>query len=82
MTMDIKDFYLNIPMAQYKYMQLQIADMPNDVIKHYNLTDLANQTDTSTARSKRECTAFHRLESLPRNCLRNDYDNMDAIKAK
>ncbi len=22
-------------------MQLQIADMPNDVIKHYNLTDLA-----------------------------------------
>ena len=23
MTMDIKDFYLNTPMAQYKYMQLQ-----------------------------------------------------------
>jgi hypothetical protein len=22
-------------------MRLQIADMPNDVIKHYNLTDLA-----------------------------------------
>ena len=39
--MDIKDFYLNTPMARYKYMQLQIADMPNDVIKHYNLTDLA-----------------------------------------
>ncbi len=28
-------------MAPYKYMQLQIADMPNDVIKNYNLTDLA-----------------------------------------
>jgi hypothetical protein len=42
MTMDIKDFYLNTPpMARYKYMQLQIADMPDDVIKHYNLTDLA-----------------------------------------
>jgi hypothetical protein len=40
MTMDIKDFYLNTPMAQYKYMGLQIADMPNDVIKHYNLTYL------------------------------------------
>ncbi len=39
--MDIKDFYLNTPMAQYKYMQLQIADMPNNVIKHYHLTDLA-----------------------------------------
>jgi hypothetical protein len=41
MTMDIKDFYLNTPMAQYKYMQLRIANMPNDVIKHNNLTALA-----------------------------------------
>jgi hypothetical protein len=41
MTMDIMDFYLNTPMAQYKYMQLQIADMPDNVIKHYHLTDLA-----------------------------------------
>ncbi len=39
--MVIKDFCLNTPMAPYKYMQLQIADMPNDVIKNYNLTDLA-----------------------------------------
>ncbi len=39
--MDIKDFYLNTPMARCKYMQLRIANMPDDVIKHYNLTDLA-----------------------------------------
>jgi hypothetical protein len=38
-TMDIKDFYLNTLMARYKYMQLRIADMPEDVIKHYNLRD-------------------------------------------
>ncbi len=38
--MDMKDFYLNTPMAQYKYMRLQVADMPDDVIKHYNFTDL------------------------------------------
>jgi hypothetical protein len=40
MTMDIKDFYLNTPMARYEYMQLRIANMPDDVIKHYNLTNL------------------------------------------
>jgi hypothetical protein len=40
MTMDIKDCYLNTPMAQYEYMQLQIADMLNNIIKHYHLTDL------------------------------------------
>ena len=37
MTMDIKDFYLNTPMARYEYMQLKLADMPEDVIAHYNL---------------------------------------------
>jgi hypothetical protein len=41
MTMDIKDFYLNSPMARYKYMQLRIADMPDNVIEHYNLRDKA-----------------------------------------
>jgi hypothetical protein len=40
MTMDIKDFYLNTPMARYEYMQLQIADMPEDIIAHYKLTDI------------------------------------------
>ncbi len=41
MTMDIKDFYLNTPVARYEYMQLRIADMPEDIIKHYNLRDKA-----------------------------------------
>ncbi len=40
MTMYIKDFYLNTPMVQYKCMQLQISNMVDVVIKHYNLTDL------------------------------------------
>ncbi len=39
MTMDIKDFYLNTPMARYEYMRLRIADMPEDVIEHYQLRD-------------------------------------------
>jgi hypothetical protein len=82
MTIDIKDFYLNTPMAQYKYMQLQIVNMPNDVIKHYNLTNLATPDGMSTARSKRECTAFHRPVSFPSNCLRDNYNNTDTIKAK
>jgi hypothetical protein len=37
MTMDIKDFYLNTPMARYEYMRLRLADMPEDVIAHYKL---------------------------------------------
>jgi hypothetical protein len=41
MTMDIKGFYLNTPMARHEYMQLRIADMPDDVIEHYDLRDKA-----------------------------------------
>ena len=37
MTIDIKDFYLNTPMARYKYMRLKLCDIPEDVTKHYNL---------------------------------------------
>jgi hypothetical protein len=40
MTMDIKDFYLNTPMAQYEYMRLRLADMPEDVIVHYRLNEI------------------------------------------
>jgi hypothetical protein len=41
MTMDIKDFYLNTPMARYEYMRLRLSDMPEDVIAHYKLNEIA-----------------------------------------
>jgi hypothetical protein len=40
--MDIKKFYLNTPMVRYEYMRLKLADMPEDVIEHYKLRDVAN----------------------------------------
>ncbi len=40
MTMDIKDFYLNTPMARYEYMQLKILDMLDDIIEQYKLNDI------------------------------------------
>ncbi len=41
MTMDINDFYLNIPMVQYEYMRPKLSNMPDDVIEHYNLRAIA-----------------------------------------
>jgi hypothetical protein len=40
-TMDMKNFYLCTPMSQYKYMQLKLADMLEDVIAHYKLFNIA-----------------------------------------
>ncbi len=39
--MDIKNFYLCTPMSQYKYMRLKLSDMPEDVIAHYKLLNIA-----------------------------------------
>jgi hypothetical protein len=46
MTMDIKDFYLNTPMARYEYMHLRLADMPDDVVEHYKLRKSATPDGT------------------------------------
>jgi hypothetical protein len=82
MTMDIKDFYLNTPMAKYEYMQLRIADMPDNVIEHYNLRDKATPMAISTAKYKGGCMACHRPVSLPNNFSRNACRNFATVKAR
>lgn len=34
-------FYLNTPLKQYKYLKGRFCDLPEDVIKHYELTSKA-----------------------------------------
>ena len=41
MTMEISNFYLNIPLDKYKYMQLCLDIIPQDIIDTYNLNNLA-----------------------------------------
>ena len=33
MTIDIKDFYLNTPIARSKYMRLKLSDLPKSVVQ-------------------------------------------------
>eukprot|EP00804_Cyclotella_cryptica_P022072 CCRYP_019734-RA/>CCRYP_019734-RA protein AED:0.28 eAED:0.28 QI:0/0/0/1/1/1/2/0/242 len=40
MTIKIKDFYLNTPMARSEFMQLKLADIPEEFIILYNLRKL------------------------------------------
>ena len=42
-VMDIKNFYLRMPMSRLEYMRLKIADIPQEVIDHYKLTALVSQ---------------------------------------
>ena len=43
MSIDIKNFYLNTPMPQYEYMRLKLSDLPDDVIRHYNLENIVTE---------------------------------------
>ena len=37
MTIDIKDFYLSTKLKRFEYLRLKLDDLPEDVIKHYQL---------------------------------------------
>ena len=39
--MDVRNFYLNTPMIRYKYLQLQMGDIPNNVQKQDSIHDKA-----------------------------------------
>jgi len=42
LTLDLKDFYLNTPMARPEYIRIKLADIPEDVIERYNLRELVD----------------------------------------
>jgi len=39
MGLDLKDFYLNTPLARPEFLKLRLANFPEDVIEHYNLRE-------------------------------------------
>jgi hypothetical protein len=38
--LDVKDFYLNTPMARYEYMRIKLTDIPEEIIIEYKLHDI------------------------------------------
>ena len=39
MILDIKNFYLNTPLARYEYLRLKLTNLPEDVIEEYGLKE-------------------------------------------
>ena len=37
MSIDISDFYLNTPLVRWEYVKLNMKDIPDEIIKEYNL---------------------------------------------
>ncbi len=43
MTIDLANFYLNTPMPRHKFMRLKIADIPEEIIKQFNLRAIVKE---------------------------------------
>ena len=41
MTTDVKYFYLKTPLEDYEYMQITLAEIPDEIIAKYNLCAIA-----------------------------------------
>jgi len=44
-VLDVKDFYLNTPMASFEYMKILLRLLPENVIEHYKLRELAEGSE-------------------------------------
>jgi hypothetical protein len=41
--LDVKDFNVNTPMKRFKYMQLKLTDIPEEIIIKYKLREIATK---------------------------------------
>jgi transcriptional regulator CtsR len=40
MSLDIRNFYLEMPMERYEYMRMRMADIPDEIIEQYMLKEI------------------------------------------
>ncbi len=44
MTVDISNFYLNLPLARPEYIRIKISNIPEEIINEYNLRDKVTES--------------------------------------
>jgi hypothetical protein len=73
MTIDLKDFYLMMPMIRYKYFCMKLDLFPDNIIKEYKLWYIIDNDDNTFAKYVLVCTAFPRPASLHKNSSRSAF---------
>ena len=62
MTLDVKNFYLNTPMVRYKYVQIKLEDIPEEIIHEYNLHEKVTEEGYVYVEIQKGCTDYHKQE--------------------
>ncbi len=61
-TLDIKDFNLNMPMKRNKYMRLKLADIPEEIMEEYNSREIVTDDSYVYCKQEKKCTAYHKWD--------------------
>jgi hypothetical protein len=61
---DVKDFYLNTPMARLEFMRMKLAELPKEIAQIFKLHDLANTNGFISIKIQKECMASLKQASL------------------
>ena len=62
MTIDIANFYLNTPLTRLEYLKLKMREIPDEIIKLYNLKEKKPKMRVYMSQSSGECTDCLKLE--------------------
>eukprot|EP00804_Cyclotella_cryptica_P015847 CCRYP_006351-RA/>CCRYP_006351-RA protein AED:0.42 eAED:0.15 QI:0/0/0/0.6/1/1/5/0/704 len=81
MTIDIKDFYLNMPMERPEYMRLKLSNIPSNIIEP-TISVRLHTMDMSLCASEKVCMDSHKPASLRSNSSKNTSKPTDTTKAK
>jgi hypothetical protein len=55
---DIRGFYLCMPLKRFEYMRLKITDIPEEIIREYGLQALATSDGYVDCEIQKECTVY------------------------
>ena len=67
-TIDIKDFYLNMPMDRFEYIWMKLGDLPEDFIKQYNMTSKVTKDGYVYIKFRKKCMDCRKQASWPSSC--------------
>ena len=68
MTIDLKDFYLMMPMTRYEYFRMKLNLFSKDITDKYNLCDIVKSNGNMIfVKSDMACADSPKLASLLRN---------------
>ena len=74
-TINIKDFYLNIPMDRFDYMKLKLSDLPEDFVKLYNLASKVDKNGFVSLEIRRGMYGLPQAGILSQQLLEKQLNN-------